>query len=53
MADFEFAVEDIAKNDDSRLVTYTVTAGGKTKTKTATVKKDEGVWKVEEITDSL
>jgi hypothetical protein len=53
MADIEFSVEDIVKDDDSRLVTYTVTASGQTKRKTATVKKDEGVWKVEEITDRL
>ena len=53
MAEASFAFEDIAKNDDGRLVTYTVTVGDQTKKKTATVRKEEGVWKVTEITDSL
>ena len=53
MADAELAVEDIAKNEDKRIVTYSLTVGDRTKKKTATVKKEEGAWKVERITDSL
>ena len=53
LADASFVVEDIEKSEDRRLVTYTVVLGDQTKKKTATVRKEEGVWKVEEITDSL
>ena len=47
-----FTVDDIVRDGESRHVHYTICAGeGMSKKKTATVKKIEGVWKVEEITD--
>ena len=48
----EFTTDDIVKDGDSRKVHYTIAGPeGMSKKKTATVKKTEGVWKVEEITD--
>ena len=48
----EFTTDDIVKDGDSRKVHYTIAGPeGMSKKKTATVKKIEGVWKVEEITD--
>ena len=47
-----FTVDDIVRDGENRHVHYTICAGeGMSKKKTATVKKIEGVWKVEEITD--
>ena len=49
-----FTVDDIVRDGESRQVYYTLSAGdGMDRKKTATVKKTEGVWKVEEITDRL
>ena len=54
LAEADFRTEDVVKDGDRRKVTYTIETGdGQNKRKTATVKKEEGVWKVEEITDSL
>lgn len=54
LADAEFIVEDIARDGDKRTVTYTIAAGkDMNKKKTAVVRKEEGAWKVEKITDSL
>ena len=48
----EFTTDDIIKDGDSRKVHYTIAGPeGMNKKKTATVKRIEGVWKVEEITD--
>ena len=50
----EIKVSSNIKEGDYRKITYTVeTVDGFAKKKTATVKKDGGVWKVERITDSL
>ena len=47
-----FTVDDKTRDGDSRQVSYTIDAGdGMSKKKTATVRRTEGVWKVEEITD--
>lgn len=47
-----FTVDDMTRDGDSRQIFYTIDAGdGMSKKKTATVRKTEGVWKVEEITD--
>ena len=52
LAKAEFTVDDIVRDGESRQVHYTMsTADGMNKRKTATVKKTEGAWKVEEITD--
>ena len=54
LAKAAFTVDDIVRDGESRHVHYTMsTADGMDKKKTATVKKIEGVWKVEEITDRL
>lgn len=52
LAEGQFTVDDMTRDGDSRQVSYTIGAGdGMNKKKTATVRKTEGVWKVEEITD--
>jgi len=52
LAQAEFAVDEVAKEGDRRIVHYTVkVAEDMTKKKTAKVRKEEGAWKVEEITD--
>ena len=52
LAKTEFTVEDIVKDGEFRHVHYTISAGeGMNKKKTATVKKTEEGWKVEDITD--
>ena len=54
LADAEFIVEDAVKEGDRRHILYIMDAGnGLKKEKKATVRKIEGVWKVEEITDSI
>lgn len=48
----EFAVDEVAKEGDRRIVHYTVKVSeDMTKKKTAKVRKEEGVWKVEAISD--
>ena len=51
LSEAEFVFEKTVKDGDSRTMTYTIGKDGMTKRKTATVKKEEGVWKVERITD--
>ncbi len=53
LADADIMVEDIAKDGDRRIITYVIAAGDMDKKKTATVRKEDGVWKVERITDCL
>lgn len=54
LAEAEMMIENVSKDGDMRIVTFTIDAAeGMNKKKTATVRKDEGVWKVEKITDSL
>ena len=45
-------VEDIQKEGEKRIVLYTLEADGHSKTRKATVKKEEGEWRVERITDA-
>lgn len=48
----EIIIEDISKEGDRRVVTCTIDAGeGMKKRKTAVLKKEEGEWKVEKMTD--
>lgn len=48
----EMTVDEVVKDGDRRLVHYTVTsAQGTAKAKTAKVRKEEGAWRVEAITD--
>ena len=53
LAEAVFAIEDVVRNGDKRMVMFTIDAGeGMNKKKTATLRKEEGEWKVEKITDS-
>ena len=45
-------IEDIQKEGEKRIVLYTLEADGHSKTRKATVKKEEGAWRVERITDA-
>ena len=40
------------KEDDKRVVEYTLTADGNSKVRKATLRKEEGAWKVEKITNA-
>ena len=52
LAEAVFAVEDVVRNGDKRMVMFTIDAGeGMNKKKTATLRKEEGVWRIEAITD--
>ena len=52
MSDTEVLITDIVKNDQGRTIFYKLTAtGGLTKEKIATLKKEEGEWKITAITD--
>jgi len=54
LAGAEFIVEDAVKEGDRRHILYIMDAGnGLKKEKKATVRKIEGVWKVEQITDRI
>ncbi len=50
-ADFE--VTGVERNGDARTIQYRLAAGGHEKTRKAAVKKEEGEWKVAEITDAI
>ena len=45
-------VKDVHKHDDKRVVTYTLETDGLSKTRQATLRKEEGAWRVETITDA-
>ena len=45
-------VKEVRREDDRRIVSYTLTADGNSKTREATLKKEEGAWKVERIADA-
>ena len=45
-------VVDTYKEDDKRVVEYTLTADGNSKVRKATLRKEEGAWKVEKITNA-
>ena len=45
-------VEDMSKDDDKRVVIYKIEADGLSKTKKATLKKEEGEWRVVSITEA-
>lgn len=52
LSDTEVLITDIVKNDQGRTIFYKLTAtGGLTKEKIATLKKEEGEWKITAITD--
>ena len=45
-------VEEVRKEGEQRVVIYSLEADGHSKTRKATVKKEEGAWRVEKITDA-
>lgn len=45
-------VEEVQKDGDKRIVIYSLEADGHSKTRKAVVKKEEGAWRVEKITDA-
>ena len=45
-------VEEVRKEGEKRIVLYTLEADGHSKTRKAIVKKEEGAWRVERITDA-
>ena len=52
LSEAEIMVDEVVRDNDRRLVHYTIDAGDElNKKKTATLKKDEGAWRVEKITD--
>lgn len=54
MSESGISIEDIIKEGDRRKVIYTISSPeGDCKNKTAVVKKEDGAWKVEKITDRL
>ncbi|MBP3663369.1 MAG: DUF4878 domain-containing protein [Bacteroidales bacterium] len=52
LADTVMTVEEVSKEEDRRVVSYTLAADGNSKTRKATLKKEEGAWRVERITDA-
>ena len=52
MAGSEIDVTDSHKEDDKRVVTYTLKTGEFSKTRKATLRKEEGAWRVEKIADT-
>ena len=45
-------VEEVKKEGEKRIVLYTLEADGHSKTRKAIVRKEEGAWRVERITDA-
>ena len=45
-------VKGVRKEDDRRVVSYTLTADSNSKTRQATLRKEEGAWIVERIADA-
>ena len=52
LSNAEVIIDEIKREGDTRLAFYTIYAGeGMKKSKVAVLKKEEGAWKVESITD--
>lgn len=52
LSDADIEICGNQKEGDKRMITYTVRLDGYLKTKTATLRNEEGEWKVERITDA-
>ena len=50
--DADLKAESVKREEDKRIVTYTISADGLSKTKKAILKKVEGAWSVERIQDA-
>lgn len=48
-----FTLVEVGKDGDRRSVTYRLESEGQSKTRKATLRKEEGKWKVESLTDGL
>ena len=46
-------IEKVEKAEEGKAIYYTLEADGRSKTRKATVKKVEGAWRVESITDAV
>lgn len=46
-------VQKTERDGDKRVIIYTLEVDGKTKTRSAVVRKEEGAWRVENITDAV
>lgn len=53
LSEAEIVIEKTAKEADGRAIYYTIEAEGKTKTRKATVRNEEGAWRVTSITDAI
>ncbi len=53
LAGAEFEVTGTRKEGEDRLVTYRISFGKNEKTKVATLRKEEGEWRVRAITDAI
>lgn len=51
IAGSEITVKDSRKADDKRVITYTLKTAEYSKTRKATLRKEEGAWRVEKIED--
>ena len=47
----EIEITETAKEDNKRIIKFNISSGTESKKKKAVVKKDEGVWKIEAISD--
>ena len=52
LGEAKVTITDVRKENDVRIVTYTLEADGLSKTNKATLKKEEGEWRVEKITEA-
>ena len=52
LGDANVTIDDVRKENDVRIVTYTLDTDGLSKTKKAILRKEEGAWRVEAITEA-
>ena len=51
LSESSFTVTNVVKDGDRRVITYTLATGDKSKNRSAVVRKEEGEWRVESLTD--
>ena len=52
LSESTFTVTNVVKDGDRRIITYTLETGDKGKSRSAVVRKEEGEWRVESMTDA-
>lgn len=52
LSESTFTVTDVVKDGDRRIIKYTLETGDKSKNRSAVVRKEEGEWRVEGMTDA-